>query len=310
MNKAGQQMKKTLIALTALCSTTFFTNSLLAVASVANATNIASTISVPMHLTNKGHAYVYANIDNVTDYPMVIDTGANSGILPMSIKQQLDLTNKQIETQLVTGGTGELEMQFVTIDQTDIGGETQANVAYLFQDLDKLESKDQLTPGIIGHNYLENYCVEFNFTSKAFKLTPSICPVSTVKGLKSVPFKIQNNFLWTEATFKDTKVDVLLDTGAHHSFINTTLLNRLDDVKKGQKESFSALTNHEQERTELTGVTYKLGQHQIEEGLMYAADMHVFDVLGYKNKPFLLLGIDYFKQDRLIIDYRNQRLYF
>lgn len=263
-----------------------------------------------MHLTNKGHAYIYANVDNLTKYPMVIDTGANTGVLPSSIKNLLDLTGKKLSTETVTGGTGDMELEFIEIANTSIGSETKNNVNYMLRDLTKLESKEQQTPGIIGHNYLVDYCVEFDFRNEQFKLTKKQCSASQTKGLKEVPFKIQNNFIWTDATFGDTKVDVLFDSGAHHSFMNSTLLNKLDNVKKGAKEGFSALTDHEQQRLELFDVSYRLGEHLVEEGLMYYADMHVFNVLGYKDKPFLLLGIDYFKKGRLVIDYHNQTMYF
>ena len=263
-----------------------------------------------MHLTNKGHAYVYADVDNLTKYPMVIDTAANMGVLPSSIKGQLDLAGKKLSKETVTGGTGDMELEFVEIINTSIGSETQKNVSYMLRDLTKLQSKGQQTPGLIGNNYLSNYCVEFDFIRKQFKLTQKQCSTSQIKGLREVSFKMENNFIWTNATFGDTKVDVLFDTGAHHSFINSTLLNKLDSVSKGEKESFSALTDHEQQRLELFNVKYQLGEHAVEEGLMYYADMHVFNVLGYKDKPFLLLGIDYFKNGRLIIDYHSQTMYF
>lgn len=263
-----------------------------------------------MHSTNNGHAYVYADIDNVSQYPMVIDTGANRGILPHSVKKRLDLRNKKIESQMVTGGTGEMELEFITIDNTKIGGEVQNKISYLFQDLDKLSSESNQVPGIIGHNFLVDYCVEFDFTKQLFSLTKSECDVKETQGLRALPFKIRDEFIWAKANFNGTQADVLLDTGAHHSFINSALLKHLGEVETGQQENFSALTSHEQSRTELHNIEYKLGEHKVKEEKMYAADMHVFSVLGFKNKPFLLLGLDYFKAGKLIIDYANQRMYF
>ena len=60
----------------------------------------------------------------------------------------------------------------------------------------------------------------------------------------------------------------------------------------------------------LQGVSYQLGSARVEEPKSYQADLHVFNQLGYQDKPFMLLGLRAFRQGRLVLDYVNQKLYF
>ena len=50
----------------------------------------------PMHLTTKGHAYILADLGQVKNHPMVLDTGAQTGLLPESILPLLKLDDEAL----------------------------------------------------------------------------------------------------------------------------------------------------------------------------------------------------------------------
>ncbi|MFA0813534.1 pepsin/retropepsin-like aspartic protease family protein [Microbulbifer epialgicus] len=266
--------------------------------------------SLPMKMTDAGHAYVYGDIGRVQDYPLIIDTAANSGVLPENLLEKLQLPQEAIDKEEVQGATGKREMISGTVGHTSLLGQAISDIEYIFQDLQSLTLSNGLIPGIIGHNYLRHYCIEFDFINSRFNLAQDSCPADKVENLRAVPFYVDDDFIKTRASFAGTEVDVILDTGAHHSFINSTLFSILSNVGVGKESTSSGLGGHKQKKTEIYQVGYRLGDFPIMESNVYVADLSVFDNLGYNDKPFLLLGLDYFTDGRLIIDYRNSTMYF
>jgi len=264
----------------------------------------------PMHLTAKGHAYILADLDQVQNYPMVLDTGAQTGLLPESILPLLKLDDKALNTIQATGATGSIAMKTATLGHTVVGNFEHKDLNYLVRDMAKLTLPDGKIPGILGHDFLHHYCVDLNFKDAIVSLNKGACDAAAVAGLQDTPFKIEDNFIRLTAQVQGVSTDVLLDTGAHHTFINTPLYKQLSGVTVGETEETRGMTAHTQERRTLNGLSYQLNGHKVDETKSYLADMHVFNHLGYGDKAFMLLGIAAFKNGRMVMDYANNKMYF
>ena len=284
--------------------------SLIAAVSCLSLQAKAQTQHFPMEFTAKGHAYIRANLNQLENYPMVLDTAAQTGLLPQSILPLLKLDDKALSTDNAVGATGTVRMQSATIHSTKVGQFEHQELNYLVQDLKKLTLPDGKMPGILGHDFLHHYCVDLNFKETKVSLTRGACEATAVAGLHQAPFKIENNFIRLQAQVQGVRADVLLDTGAHHSFINTPLYKQLSGLNISGTEKTGGMTGHTQDRQVLTGLSYQLNGQQVNEARSYLADMHVFEFLGYKDKAFMLMGINAFKHGRLVMDYANNRLYF
>ncbi|MCO1335430.1 retropepsin-like domain-containing protein [Microbulbifer sp. OS29] len=265
---------------------------------------------LPMRMTAAGHVYVYGSIEPIQDYPLIIDTAANSGVLPIALLEKLHLSASNIVKEEIQGATGKMEMLTGTVSHISLGDQTISDITFIFFDKSNSALTNGLIPGIVGHNYLKNYCIEFDFNNDQFNLAENGCPKHITANLKKVPFVIDDEFIKTRATFDGVEVDVILDSGAPRSFINNALLSLLENVEIGEQTSTYGLTAHQQQRTEIHQVGYQLGKHAILEPNMYVADLSIFDDLGYQKEPFLLLGLDYFRDGRLVIDYQNGAIYF
>jgi predicted aspartyl protease len=284
--------------------------SLIAAVSVLSLPVNAQTHSFAMEFTAKGHAYIRANLNQLENYPMVLDTAAQTGLLPQSILPSLKLDEKDLSTDDAVGATGAVRMQAATVRSTKVGPFEHKDLNYLVQDLKKLTLPDGKMPGILGHDFLHNYCVDLNFKETRVNLTKGACETSAVAGLQQASFKIENNFIRLQAQVQGATADVLLDTGAHHTFINTPLYKQLSGLSISGMEKTGGMTGHTQDRQVLSGLNYQLNGHTVNEERSYLADMHVFEVLGYKDKAFMLMGINAFKNGRLVMDYTNQTMYF
>lgn len=264
----------------------------------------------PMHLTTKGHAYILADLGQVKNHPMVLDTGAQTGLLPESILPLLKLDDEALSPEQAVGATGSVTMRSATLASTVVGHFEHKQLNYLLRDMANLTLPDGKIPGILGHDFLHNYCVDLNFKEAIVSLNKGACDATAVAGLQATPFKIENDFIWLTALVQGVSTDVLLDTGAHHSFINTPLFQQLSGVTKGKAEETKGMTEHTQQRYVLKGLSYQLNGHKVVETQSYLADMHVFNHLGYGDKPFMLLGIAAFKNGRMVMDYSSNKMYF
>lgn len=284
--------------------------SLIAAVSCLSPQATAQTQNFAMEFTAKGHAYIRANLNQLENYPMVLDSAAQTGLLPESILPLLKLDEKDLSTDNAVGATGTVRMQSATVRSTKAGQFEHKDLNYLVRDLKKLTLPDGKMPGILGHDFLHHYCVDLNFKETRVSLTQGACDATAVAGLHQAPFKIENNFIRLQAQVQGVKADVLLDTGAHHTFINTPLYKQLAGLSISGTEKTGGMTGHTQDRQVLTGLSYQLNGKNIAETRSYLADMHVFEFLGYKDKAFMLMGINAFKNGRLVLDYANNRLYF
>lgn len=265
--------------------------------------------TVPLYLNDKGHAYIMASIDGVTSQPMIIDSAAQQSVLPLSLLPALQISAEQLDTTTVTSATGTSELTEGIVETTAVAGLVQKKLEYIFTDMSGLTLPSG-EPGLLGHDFLSNYCVDMNFAAKTLTLTSGACDSAVLKTLQMVAIETSTSFIRTQARFADSNIDVLFDTGAHHSFINTKLAQQISDLHVAGEEQTTGLIGNAQPRKVLHGLRYQLGNTEVTEPKSYQADLHVFDQLGYQNKPFMLLGLRPFRDGRLVLDYSNNKLYF
>ncbi|MCO1336863.1 aspartyl protease family protein [Microbulbifer sp. OS29] len=267
--------------------------------------------STPMMISPSGHVYVYADIQGIKDYPLIVDTGTESGVLPESILNILKIPEKSLISREIPTTTGNAEMLTAYLKETSISGKVASDLEYIFYDMPKsLLLTNGLEPGILGHNYLRNFCVEFDFTNSTFNLAEGGCSTDKSYGLRAVPFIIENKQIKTTASFSGIKAEVHLDTGGRYTLMNNALFEQLNHLKMGEERNVSGATGNKMTVKEIQNLSYELGRHKIQEKSIYVGDMPIFEELGYKDTPFLNLGIDYFKSGKLVIDYQNRNIYF
>ncbi|BDX08312.1 aspartyl protease family protein [Planctobacterium marinum] len=266
-------------------------------------------IDVPLSYTERGHAYIYADINEQTNVPMILDTAANAGVLPHAMKETLNLPEQSLRTIQVQGAVGVQPMEIATIKYTGVEQINVANLPYVFKDLPDLPTSSGEIPGILGHGFLSQHCVEFDFQQHQLRLLDTVCSDAQKAGLRESDFFIEQNFVKLKTQFNGQPVDAILDTAATHSYINANL-QALVDATTLETEETKGLNAKSIDREKLAPVQFQLGQHTVTDNHMYASDMPVFNALGYQDEPAMLLGINYFKNNKLIIDYKENKIYF
>ncbi|MEQ3696102.1 MAG: pepsin/retropepsin-like aspartic protease family protein [Pseudomonadales bacterium] len=267
------------------------------------------TIERDLHYTDRGHAYIGVDLNDELGYPMILDTAANVGVLPNQLKQELDLSGDQLISREVQGAAGKTILEMARLDNTAVADLSYSGLTYVFQDLNSLELETGQLPGIVGHNFMSRHCVAFDFTSSRLAMNPGECDEALTQGLRESRFILDRNFIKLTTYFNGEEVDALLDTGAPESYINSPL-HAITGQQIVDTDEAKGLNDQSVEKGKIESLNYRLGEHDIEEPFAYVSDMPVFAALGYGDKPVLVLGLDIFKQNKLVIDYANNRIYF
>ena len=284
--------------------------SILTASLISIASEQATTVeSLPMYYSNKGHAYVLADIDQQRQFPMILDTAATIGVLPLAMKDKLATSKDAIQIIEVQGAASRKNVEILTTGNTSVGAQNVAQLSYVFQDISDLQTQDGAELGILGYGFLSKHCIEFDFSKDKLSLSQNACTEKKVQGLRQADFYIEDNLVKIKTKFNGKTVDAVLDTAAPNSYLNNTLFKQLN-VEAIEEDVTKGLNNQTITRNKLSSVSYLLGDNEITDKEMYLANMPVFSVLGYKNKPFMLLGLDYFKSNKLIVDYHSNKIYF
>ncbi|QZO12878.1 retropepsin-like aspartic protease [Pseudoalteromonas piscicida] len=272
------------------------------------ASTAPQSLTLPMKYTEKGHAYVMATLNHTVTHPMILDSAANVGILPVNLKTALALPEDKLSKMDVQGASGSSELVLATIDHTSVGHLAAESLPYVFKDMTRLDVEGVL-PGILGHGYMSQYCNVFDFKNNELSLYQGACPSSVTQGLESESFKIDNNFIKLTASFNGEEVDAVLDTGAPTNYINSHLANKLT-LTLGEEDISRGLNDQATKKVAIGSLRFSLGGKEIINTESHLSDMPVFEVLGYKDEPFILLGLSNFNDGKLIIDYAENKIYF
>lgn len=99
------------------------------------ASTAPQSLTLPMKYTEKGHAYVMATLNHTVIHPMILDSAANVGILPVNLKAALALPEDKLSKMDVQGASGSSELVLATIDHTSVGHLAADSLPYVFKDM-------------------------------------------------------------------------------------------------------------------------------------------------------------------------------
>ena len=269
----------------------------------------AEAVTVPMNLTKYGHVYINAQLNNVKNQPMLLDTAATAGVIPNSVLEELALLEHEIETEVVHSAVSKVTLSKVNVATTNVASAQVANLPYIVQDLTVLELESGKTPGILGYGFLSTQCSILDFKNEQVTFYTDTCPTDYSKEMKSADFWLEDDLIKLNTEFNGVKVEAVLDTGAPVNIINSHLLAKLN-TEKFEKDKLQGLHNKGVTHQRLGKISFKLGTHTIESDKTIFSDMPVFEKLGYKDKPVLLMGLTDFTPNKLVIDYQAKKIYF
>jgi predicted aspartyl protease len=276
---------------------------------------------------------------------MLLDTGAERGVIDVSVMQALNLTPMKIATPpplFNVPGSPFLSMvqfnapdfyladgtqldHFAKVPALSIGASHFENTPFLLARFDETQSEGM--KGILGSNLLRNFDVEVDPAAAKVKLfSPDHCEGKVVywaPKYADIPVTVRaNGAIEMEMALDGHDIDAIVDTGAAHTTLTIEVARRVFgiDLQAPPVEHISGEGNTAIYRTRFQSLV--AGDLAIKNPLITlvpdpvaqkrmakAMDSGFSGAPDFRNAR-LVLGMDILRQLHFYIAYREQKLYF
>jgi predicted aspartyl protease len=279
----------------------------------ASAVILSNSTSASIRIAPSGHMVVDVTINGKYTQPFIIDTGANSVLIPQSLFKQLNLSSDEINLVEAVGGNGSYTVKSFHLNTVKVGDALVENIEGHVSDHPTfIPGFDGVDMGVLPNSFLEKFLTEIDQSLKTITLhnikrLPS--DLYPQRSFTQIPLDIkEGGFIDFPIDFNGYSINSHFDTGAG----NWKAANKLGFSKDDGKLSilgqamgtdgnpFDVYGIKDLASISIAGVSYKTR--------LLVADMSVFELMG--DGPRGNLGVGIFKEGKLFINYQSKRIYF
>ncbi|MFT5299209.1 MAG: putative aspartyl protease [Colwellia sp.] len=284
----------------------------------ASAVILSNSTSASIRIAPSGHMVVDVTINGKYTQPFIIDTGANSVLIPQSLFKQLNLSSDEINLVEAVGGNGSYTVKSFHLNTVKVGDALVENIEGHVSDHPTfIPGFDGVDMGVLPNSFLEKFLTEIDQSLKTITLhnikrLPS--DLYPQRSFTQIPLDIkEGGFIDFPIDFNGYSINSHFDTGAGNSLmVNWKAANKLGFSKDDGKLSilgqamgtdgnpFDVYGIKDLASISIAGVSYKTR--------LLVADMSVFELMG--DGPRGNLGVGIFKEGKLFINYQSKRIYF
>lgn len=257
---------------------------------------IDTRLTVPVALGSKG------------PYNFIIDTGAERTVVSRELARSLGLTPGG--PVMLTSMAGTSQVDTVIVPQLSIPSVSGSHKVVA----PKLDARNLGAVGLLGIDTLQAHQVSIDFEKGIMAVRPSEKRkrrthhrsgeiVVTAKSLFG-------QLIVTDAYYGDTRIQVVIDTGAQVSMGNSELRRRLGR-RRGQPVELTSVTGGKIQADYMLVNAIQIGDMRFDSMPVAFADVTPFARFGLTKRPALLLGMDALRGFRQVhIDFPNRQVRF
>ncbi len=250
---------------------------------------------------------VSVDIDGFGPFPFIVDTGAERTIVSSELAESLNLPSSGDVTLATVANIRRVPS--VQIESMTVGRRTLTDIQ-----APALERHNMGAMGMLGVDSLRSQRVVFDFERQELTLSHShLEDRSWPQGTIVVTGRTRlGRMVLTDAHVDSQRVRVIIDTGSQVTVGNMALRRRLE--ARGRLGRIGVM--------DLIGVTgdrvaaeyaitrrLRLGGLHINDMPIAFADFQLFDYLGLKDRPAILLGMDALRLfQKVSIDFANRKV--
>ena len=276
---------------------------LLALASAAPAETV-----LPVTRPWFGLAQVPVTLNGRVEGSFVVDSAASETVLGDAMIARLGLGPG--ESSQINGSTGSAPLRRYRLARLALGDRLYGDIgAYGFPPLAAPVEAD----GLIGADILRHSVVEFDLAQSRIVLYDRNDPVLAASGdWDAVPvFQRRDGFLIVEIAIGRRRIPALIDTGAVHNFANQAAARALGLHFVPGSASLAPITGasgdvQQMNALELSG--FRIGDTDFGASQLGVVDLKIFDSLGFRGRPAMLLSLAALGGHRFVLDYPRSRL--
>jgi predicted aspartyl protease len=311
---------------------------LLAAALAGCAGNQTCTLPPSISLTvYKGPHGAPVVIGALGDTPaaLVVDTGASTSTVSLSIAQQDGLAIEEIQGNLTLMGiTGDVAAGVVTVPKFTLGSASATNAQFVVADVFGAHSP---LDGVVGDDILKNYDIDLDLARHAAVLYPSVaCATAALPwqgGAAAVPFhEDKAGRVFLNVVMAGKNVEALLDSGADVSSMPASLFDAMGLAASGRTLGQGAVSGISGQFVDAK--VYRVSDMLVGNVKVAAPVLVVYGPLDYvdaparerahalarlglgpdaqtddNGTPYFLLGRDFISRHRLFISHSTNTLY-
>jgi hypothetical protein len=254
--------------------------------------------------------------DHAEPLNFVFDTGASTAVLDENVAKAIGVT---ADYQQPTEGAAGTEMYNIALSQKlHVGNITLMDAHIVLVDLARLSKRgNQKIDGIIGANIMQQFVTQLNFDTNTIELYKSIDEIANTSAYKVLPTSLdfasipQVELEFTLENNQKFKGKFLFDSGANMTFLLNTPF-----VKAKNIETLIGKTIENKAEGLTTSSTFKIGKvANVIFGGFEFGEMPI-DLSNSKSGVMSseayagILGVQIINRFNLILDYKNEKIYF
>ncbi len=272
--------------------------------------------------SDAGHILINA-LFNGSEQQAIVDTGGIGvgGVLSESVLNKIAPQKTALSSVDVQGANHTRSMKIFNLNSTAIENATINDLKYVVSPGSILP--DNNVEALIGSQYLCNFLIDIDLKNNTLSLHPKKTELQKILSNNKTTTWSTTEFvnvgnsgaIKLELNLNDQKVSALLDTGARHSIINWKAAKLIGLTKESSEitiEDTAASGIHG--NAAKTAYTTNIASLSLVEGRNSSNKMklHINDMPAFRpifgDDAAVNLGMDFFNNRRLIIDYSNNQI--
>jgi predicted aspartyl protease len=264
---------------------------------------------VPISIAASGHATVPVVRGDGRTYEFVFDTGAEGTAVYEAFSRSRNLP-PIARRGTVVGQTGSSEVRLVRIATVQVDGVRADNVEAVVL---PARADGVALAGIVGLDVFGRQLVDFDLPRRLVDLRPSGDVPSGLDPRRFVPATPTTGGLLS-VTVNVDGVDAVavIDTGARRTRINWRLgrLLGMAPATVGTGQAIQGATNNAVATGEARVRQVRLGARLLADQPVLVADLPVFEAFGVRDRPAIILGMDWLDRTRMVVDFPARKVWF
>lgn len=242
--------------------------------------------------------------------PFILDTGASKSVVYRSLTALTGLQAKPNQSKRIITATGYKRVLVYPVEDFYVLGRTlSVEETVALPDIIGSDAK-----GLIGVDMLAGLALYLDMKEGAAAImSPERAAVNYSDWGYIQGRPVAYGSLALEVTISGIDVPVIVDTGASDTVMNTAgmrAVTRGDNNGITQEIIRASISGGQQTTfTSLRVPNFNIGSYAAENMRLVVSDIPIFTLLGAKDVPAIILGIDFLEEQPFVIDFKNWRLY-
>jgi predicted aspartyl protease len=268
----------------------------------------AERLVIPFHISELEHMVVRLEINGTTVTTGVVDTAATFAMVDSRTAIQSGVAAPDVESEKVSilGVNGAKTYPIVTLDSVKTGNVRLGSVEAAY-------SRDLDIPGtaanILPSSAFPGDVLEFDFRNRLISVYDGRPDRPTNAYHDSVPYKLEGGLMYVEVRINGRKGRALIDTGSNLTYVNSVfadLAKLSTNLEKTQL--LQGATGGDESVRIATARRVKLADFNFEGADLFVTDPELFTLLGLKDEPVMVIGLDFLSEFKVQFDRRRSRI--